>query len=65
MQDVAARLARALEDRYVIEREIGRGGMATVFLATDCGRSRSSPASRIPASSPSSIRAKPTDSCST
>ena len=35
MQDVAARLARALEDRYVIEREIGRGGMATVFLATD------------------------------
>ena len=35
MQDVAASLARALEDRYVIEREIGRGGMATVFLATD------------------------------
>ena len=35
MQDVAASLARALEDRYVLEREIGRGGMATVFLATD------------------------------
>ena len=28
---VAARLA----DRYAIERELGRGGMATVYLATD------------------------------
>jgi serine/threonine-protein kinase len=35
MQDVASRLARALEDRYELEQEIGRGGMATVFLATD------------------------------
>jgi serine/threonine-protein kinase len=25
----------ALNDRYVIEREVGRGGMAVVFLATD------------------------------
>jgi eukaryotic-like serine/threonine-protein kinase len=28
-------LERALSDRYTIERELGRGGMATVYLATD------------------------------
>ena len=28
-------LRAALSDRYVVEREIGRGGMATVFLAQD------------------------------
>jgi serine/threonine-protein kinase len=27
--------AGVLSDRYVIERELGRGGMATVYLATD------------------------------
>ena len=27
--------AAALDDRYVIEREIGAGGMATVYLARD------------------------------
>src|SRR5689334_15413698 len=26
---------RALSDRYSLERELGRGGMATVYLATD------------------------------
>jgi serine/threonine-protein kinase len=35
MTDVAARLTAALADRYVIERELGQGGMATVFLAED------------------------------
>ena len=30
-----ARLAEALSDRYTIEREVGAGGMATVFLAED------------------------------
>jgi len=29
------RLQSALADRYAVEREIGRGGMATVFLAED------------------------------
>jgi len=29
------RLAAALEDRYAIERELGAGGMATVYLAED------------------------------
>jgi serine/threonine-protein kinase len=27
------RLSAALADRYVIERELGQGGMATVYLA--------------------------------
>jgi serine/threonine-protein kinase len=31
--DLLARLQAALADRYVIERELGRGGMATVYLA--------------------------------
>ena len=30
-----SRLARALADRYSVERELGRGGMAIVFLARD------------------------------
>ena len=29
------RLAAALDERYVVEREIGQGGMATVYLARD------------------------------
>jgi hypothetical protein len=28
-------LAEALRDRYPVERELGRGGMATVYLAHD------------------------------
>ncbi len=35
MGQVTARLAAALGDRYVIERELGTGGMATVYLARD------------------------------
>ena len=35
MPDLTERLRSALGDRYAIEREIGRGGMATVFLAED------------------------------
>ena len=33
--DVLAQLRSALADRYTIEREIGAGGMATVYLARD------------------------------
>jgi serine/threonine protein kinase len=33
-------LAKALADRYVIEREIGHGGMATVYLARDLRHDR-------------------------
>ena len=33
--DLLDRLKTALADRYAIEREIGAGGMATVYLAED------------------------------
>jgi serine/threonine-protein kinase len=33
--DIPIQLSAALEGRYAIERELGRGGMATVYLATD------------------------------
>jgi eukaryotic-like serine/threonine-protein kinase len=40
LSDAAERLSAALADRYVIEREIGRGGMATVYLARDIRHER-------------------------
>ena len=33
--DLADRLREAVADRYAVERELGRGGMAVVFLARD------------------------------
>ena len=33
--DVLSQLQAALVDRYTIERELGRGGWATVYLAYD------------------------------
>ena len=35
MSDLLERLKDGLRDRYTVEREAGRGGMATVFLARD------------------------------
>lgn len=35
MPDLLERLTTALADRYAVESEIGRGGMATVYLAED------------------------------
>ena len=35
MTSIDPRLAEALRDRYLLERELGRGGMATVYLAQD------------------------------
>jgi serine/threonine protein kinase/tetratricopeptide (TPR) repeat protein len=38
--DIAGQLGDALRDRYLIERELGRGGMATVYLARDLKHDR-------------------------
>jgi hypothetical protein len=38
--DLTARLNTALADRYAIERELGHGGMATVYLARDVKHGR-------------------------
>src|SRR2546426_5731543 len=35
LADLLARLQSAVADRYAVERELGRGGMATVYLALD------------------------------
>ena len=40
LPDPAAPFADALRDRYTIERELGRGGMATVYLARDVRHKR-------------------------
>jgi len=39
--DLLDSLREALADRYAVERELGRGGMATVFLAEDLKHHRS------------------------
>src|SRR5436305_7952780 len=38
--DSVSHLAAALSDRYVIDREVGSGGMATVYLARDVKHNR-------------------------
>ena len=35
MPTLPSDLSAAIRDRYVLERELGRGGMATVYLALD------------------------------
>jgi serine/threonine-protein kinase len=40
VSDPASRLQNALADRYHIERELGRGGMATVYLAHNLRQER-------------------------
>jgi serine/threonine protein kinase len=52
MADQLERLKAALSDRYRIERELGSGGMATVYLAQDLKHrlSGSGPEARAPGS---------------
>ncbi|MCC7133107.1 MAG: protein kinase, partial [Gemmatimonadales bacterium] len=38
--DILPRLQAALQDRYQFVRELGRGGMAVVYLATDIKHDR-------------------------
>jgi eukaryotic-like serine/threonine-protein kinase len=40
VSDAATRLSTALADRYRVERELGAGGMATVYLAHDLRHDR-------------------------
>ena len=40
MAEVEDQLRAALANRYVLERELGRGGMATVYLAHDLKHDR-------------------------
>jgi serine/threonine-protein kinase len=40
VSDLASQLSDGLKDRYVIDRELGRGGMATVYLAHDLRHER-------------------------
>ena len=40
MNVLAERFQNVLRDRYVLERELGRGGMSVVFLARDLRHDR-------------------------
>jgi serine/threonine-protein kinase len=47
MTESTSRLSTALADRYRIERGLGEGGMATVYLAEDLKHERRVPVERM------------------
>jgi len=72
--DTLSHLTAALSDRYVVERELGAGGMATVYLAHDVRHDRkvalkvlrpNSPPSSAPSGSWPRSRPPPTSSTRT
>ena len=72
MPDIPNRLAAALADRYHLERELGQGGMATVYLAEDLKHHRKVAVKVLRPSSPprsapsaSSARSRSPPGCST
>ena len=52
MSDLAERLRAALAGRYDVERELGAGGMATVYLARTSSTTARSPSRCCGPSSP-------------
>jgi serine/threonine protein kinase len=58
MIDEPARLPASLTDRYRITREVGRGGMATVYLAEDLKHHRSVAIKVLDQTLPSSVGAE-------
>jgi serine/threonine-protein kinase len=40
MDSIAQALTEALRERYLLEHELGRGGMGTVYLARDLKHER-------------------------
>jgi hypothetical protein len=40
LNEILGTLRAVLQDRYAVERELGRGGMATVYLARDVRHER-------------------------
>ena len=58
MEEAPSRLVEALADRYRIEREVGAGGMATVYLAHDLRHDATSRSRCCIPSSPPSLGAE-------
>jgi serine/threonine protein kinase len=46
MTDIPSRLSAALADRYRMDRQLGEGGMATVYRAEDLKHDRKDAAER-------------------